>query len=867
MKISKTLALICLLFTTLSSFGQLTIATNKTTNSFVAGEQMQFIIKADTSGVATYNIQYHELAPIIQSGTIMLEAGVETTLDFSLAEPGVAHCVVDIGEKSTMAGASFSAYGIAPFEEMPDDFQAFWAEQKAELEEIPIEPAIWLKESSEYSKTYFLNLPNINGRNIYGYISVPEGEGPFPAILTLPSAGNHADVIVPQASYAENANAISVAISIHSNPIEEESLYAYQHEALNDRDGNYFRYGILAAIRAIDYIYTRSDFDQENLAVNGTSQGGGLALLVAGIDERVDLLISGTPGLCEHSGLLYDRALGWPGFYAQALWGGSPQYAQQTAAAARYYDAAYAASFFDGPALMAISYNDDVVPPATSWAAFNQLGSEHKIMAHALNLGHYAPPDFWRDQMDMLTRYWPDAVINAPAPRVNATTGYFANAGADRQIALDVPLTLEGFITRNGIVNESWPVQWEQISGPGDATFSDPFERMTSVSFNSPGVYFLRFKGEDAVAHQNDQVTYAVMDVVKIVVGEGTISLQSQTIDFDSIPPIPNTTESLELVATASSGLPVSFTVVGGPASIINNTTLILDGEPGFVTIQAHQSGNPYYAPASAWQTFEIQHTETPPVETCTEWINLAKDKAATQSGTQHDADAGRAVDGITDGNFWLTLSVMNTEWVRNAWWEVDLGAVYQIEQINLWNRTDCCVEFAQNYHVLISEEPFGSTSLQATLTQDGVSNFFQVDTVGYPTEIPMEVTGRYVRVQLAGMSFLSLAEIEILGCDLPDALPRKNEIELLENKNSALFDLALSPNPANDYILLETIGFQLNETSKCYLSNTLGKIIDIPFRKENKQTKIDLNNLASGVYYIIVENDGTRIVRTFVKQ
>ena len=108
------------------------------------------------------------------------------------------------------------------------------------------------------------------------------------------------------------------------------------------------------------------------------------------------------------------------------------------------------------------------------------------------------------------------------------------------------------------------------------------------------------------------------------------------------------TTESLELVATASSGLPVSFTVVGGPATIINNTTLIPDGDPGFVTIQAHQSGNAYYAPASAWQTLEIKHGETPPVETCTEWSNLARDKAATQSGMQHGRTTTNTCIGST---------------------------------------------------------------------------------------------------------------------------------------------------------------------------------------------------------------------------
>jgi hypothetical protein len=51
------------------------------------------------------------------------------------------------------------------------------------------------------------------------------------------------------------------------------------------------------------------------------------------------------------------------------------------------------------------------------------------------------------------------------------------------------------------------------------------------------------------------------------------------------------------LSATASSGLPVSYTVLSGPAQILSGTNLLLTGE-GTVVIEASQPGNYSYAPA-----------------------------------------------------------------------------------------------------------------------------------------------------------------------------------------------------------------------------------------------------------------------------
>jgi hypothetical protein len=75
------------------------------------------------------------------------------------------------------------------------------------------------------------------------------------------------------------------------------------------------------------------------------------------------------------------------------------------------------------------------------------------------------------------------------------------------------------------------------------------------------------------------------------------VSRVSQTITF---PPIPNQTVGaapFALAATASSGLPVSYTVTAGPATVSGNMVTVSGA--GMVTIQASQPGNSTYAPAT----------------------------------------------------------------------------------------------------------------------------------------------------------------------------------------------------------------------------------------------------------------------------
>jgi len=142
---------------------------------------------------------------------------------------------------------------------------------------------------------------------------------------------------------------------------------------------------------------------------------------------------------------------------------------------------------------------------------------------------------------------------------------------------------------------------------------------------------------------------------------------------------------------------------------------------------------------------------------------NLALKKKARQSSTGYGGDPQRAVDGNTDGNYGAN-SVTHTDNQKEAWWEVDLGRVQDIREIKLWNRTDCCSERLSDFVVLVSEQPFRSNTLDDSLNNSSVWNYSIDGVAQRETSVPVGVPGRYVRIQLRGSNWLSLAEVQVLG-------------------------------------------------------------------------------------------------------
>ena len=145
---------------------------------------------------------------------------------------------------------------------------------------------------------------------------------------------------------------------------------------------------------------------------------------------------------------------------------------------------------------------------------------------------------------------------------------------------------------------------------------------------------------------------------------------------------------------------------------------------------------------------------------------------SATQSSTRSGGVASRAIDGNTNG-IYRNRSVTHTDRDTQAWWTADLGQLANLAEVEVYNRTDCCRARLSNFHVLVSATPFSSNSLDANLNDPSVWSFFHSGALsGDSVSIPVAADGRYVRIQLQGRNFLSLAEVIVSGVPLTTQAP-----------------------------------------------------------------------------------------------
>ena len=139
--------------------------------------------------------------------------------------------------------------------------------------------------------------------------------------------------------------------------------------------------------------------------------------------------------------------------------------------------------------------------------------------------------------------------------------------------------------------------------------------------------------------------------------------------------------------------------------------------------------------------------------------------KHATQSSTLGTGVAALAVDGNKDGRYSDTWknSVTLTNSDAQAWWQVDLGGPNLVSNVSIYNRVDKYGERLQNFYVLFSTVPFLSDQLQDLLADPLVykTHFMYMEEVAH---LYIDQVAQYIRVQLAGTNYLSLAEVEIWG-------------------------------------------------------------------------------------------------------
>lgn len=491
------------------------LRTSRASGYYEAGESMNFLVDPIASGEISYKIYYDEKTEPIRVGTVFAgSSNADVAIPFTLNEPGVVFCEVEQFNQKDLVVAAFSPFEITQSEPEPDDFDEFWDGLKADLAAVPMSPNLEQTEETDYATTYRISLRQIDNRRVYGYLSVPKGNGPFPGVLELPAFGDNpissSDIV------AERAGAIYMKIVIHNAPANQSDPNAYEPDIIDDPDQNYFRWAVLAGLRSLDYIASRPEWDGENMAVTGVSQGGALSTMVAGLDDRVTLMSVAHPSHHEHAGNANGVASGWPFYLQQANQRGFSY--EGTRNATRYYDAINFAKRYDGKVMAFISYEDEISLAPGIFAAFNHYKNE-KILMHWLDNGHNPnPAEYWNGRFDFWRRHIP-STQTPPWPWPDSDQGYGIDAGDDIETSTN-SVVLNGRVEHNELTNPNWDLQWSKVSGPGNVNFANAGAYLTAATFSEEGTYVLQLMATDDRELADDQKYWTLMDYITVKIGD-----------------------------------------------------------------------------------------------------------------------------------------------------------------------------------------------------------------------------------------------------------------------------------------------------------------------------------------------------------
>ena len=386
--------------------------------NYKVGEKASFVVNVRKSGTLLNQVKVdYEAGPVMYPNTKKTLVLKDGTMKWSgeMKTPGfyrlkvVAH--VDGKDYEGLCTAAFSPEKIKPFAQEPNDFDDFWKKALDEARQIDLNPTKVLlperctKDVNVYEISYHNNRW---GSKMYGILSIPVKPGKYPALLRVPGAG-----VRPYSgdTYTAIGKCIVLEIGIHGVPVTMEqkvyddlanaALNGYWDTNLENPDRNAYKRVVTGAVKGVDMIASLDEWDGKTLGVTGSSQGGFLSLAVAALDKRVTFLAAVHDAMCDYEAELHGVAGGWPHYFYHAKMNAITKARLE---GARYYDGVNFARRITVPGWYSFGYNDEVVPPTSSYGLYNSVKAPKTLSLYQMT-GHFWYQEQWDEWQRFLTNH------------------------------------------------------------------------------------------------------------------------------------------------------------------------------------------------------------------------------------------------------------------------------------------------------------------------------------------------------------------------------------------------------------------------------------------------------------------------------
>jgi len=330
-------------------------------------------------------------------------------LELGRLSPGFYNMVVLLESEAGNKRVEF-ALGVRPEEivsplDRAEDFDNYWIRARRELDAV--EPQFKLirqnKLCTETRDIFLVEMRSLGNILIRGWYMKPVKEGVYPAILHVQG---YSSTKVPQNLY-QGDDMVSFALNIRGHGNSQDDVNpgfpGYLQDHVDDKELYIYRGAYMDCVRAVDFLFSRSEVDTSRVAVEGGSQGGALSFATAALDnERIDLCVPHVPFLSDFRD--YFKVAGWPGGEFIQYFEDHPEIPEdEIYKNLSYIDIKNLAPWIKAPVLMSIGLMDETCPPHINFAAYNQLNVPKQYIVYPY-AGHGLPGEYYNAMMDYIKR-------------------------------------------------------------------------------------------------------------------------------------------------------------------------------------------------------------------------------------------------------------------------------------------------------------------------------------------------------------------------------------------------------------------------------------------------------------------------------
>jgi len=198
-------------------------------------------------------------------------------------------------------------------ERAPGAFRAYWRETLDDLTRYPARPEITPipLRSTDFATLYGVRLTSAGPYRVFGYLSIPAGRGPFPAIYYPPRYQSVLEIIPQGTANLQRSRYITFSLAGRGQR-NADTPYAAMFpglltDGIDDAASYVFR-GIAAdALRGLEFLLTLDEVDTSRMVVVGND----VALITAALTPGATHVVT-TPALFYRTGDLAPRTQAYP---------------------------------------------------------------------------------------------------------------------------------------------------------------------------------------------------------------------------------------------------------------------------------------------------------------------------------------------------------------------------------------------------------------------------------------------------------------------------------------------------------------------------------------------------------------------------